>query len=298
MIGPRIALIGYGEVGQALAADFARRGIDDVTAWDKLFTHPDSRPARAIQATSHARAASGMGEALAGRTLVISAVTAGECLAAAREAARFIAQDAHYFDLNSVSPDTKSQAARLVEAAGGRYVEAAVMSPISPKGSASPMLIGGRHAAAFAAQARELGFAGVEIFGVVIGGASAAKMCRSVMIKGLEALLTESLLAARHYGVEQSVLASLQNLLPVADWPALAHYMISRSVQHGRRRAEEMREVVQTVRDADIDPWMSAACAERQDWAATHAAALDAKELEELLDVMRASAAKSTGEDA
>ena len=291
----RIALIGYGEVGQALAADL-RRHDTDVAAWDKLFPVTDSIPARAVAGDASVRAAGGMREALAGRSLVISAVTAGECVAAAREAAPCLEQGAFYFDLNSVSPETKSKAARLVEAAGGLYVEAAVMAPIGPKGSASPMLIGGRHATRFAPLVRSLGFHGIEVFSDTIGEAAAAKMCRSVMIKGLEALLTESLLAARHYGVERSVLASLQNLVPAADWPELAHYMISRSLQHGRRRAEEMREVARTVHDAGVEPWMSQACVERQAWASNYATALNERGLGELLDAVRTEAARTTGE--
>ena len=50
--------------------------------------------------------------------------------------------------------------------------------------------------------------------------------------------------------------------------------MISRSLEHGARRAEEMREVARTVEDAGLAPLMSAAIAERQDWAAAHKDAL------------------------
>ncbi len=288
----RIALIGYGEVGQTLAADLSARGpgYRSLAAWDRLFADPSSGPSQAIAACSDAAAAAGMREALRDATLVISAVTAGECLAAAREAAAAIRPGACFFDLNSVAPSTKAEAAGLIAAAGGRYVEAAVMSPIGPLRSASPMLLGGPHAAGFAPLARELGFAGVEVFDDVIGSASAAKMCRSVMVKGIEALLAESLLTARHYGVEASVLASLQDLLPGHDWPKLARYMISRSLLHGRRRAEEMREVARTVADAGIEPWMSSACAERQDWAATRSDALAREGLEPLLDAVLAGA--------
>lgn len=288
----RIALIGYGEVGQTLAADLRARVPADrgLTAWDRLFADPGSGPSRAIAARGDAVAAAAMRAALQDATLVISAVTAGECLAAAREAAAAIPRGAYYFDLNSVAPATKAEAAQAIEAAGGRYVEAAVMSPIGPKRIASPMLLGGPHAAGFASFARGLGFMGVEVFADTFGSASAAKMCRSVMVKGIEALLAESLLAARHYGVEATVLASLQDLLPGHDWPKLARYMISRSLQHGRRRAEEMREVARTVDDAGIDPWMSAACAERQDWAAARRDALAQEGLEPLLDAVLAGA--------
>ncbi len=286
MNAPRIAMIGYGEVGQTLAADLKATGVADAVAWDRLFADPASPPARAIAARADARAAAGMAEAVGSATLVISAVTAGECLAAAREAARSIAPGAVFFDLNSVSPSTKAAAAQAIEAAGGRYVEAAVMSPIGPKRIASPMLLGGPHAAGFATLARALGFTGVEVYADEVGRASAAKMCRSVMIKGMEALLTESLLAARHYGVENTVLGSLQDLFPGHDWPQLARYMISRSLQHGHRRAEEMREVAVTIREAGIEPWMSAACAQRQDWAAGQRAALRHDGLGRMLDAV------------
>jgi 3-hydroxyisobutyrate dehydrogenase-like beta-hydroxyacid dehydrogenase len=284
----RIALIGYGEVGQTLAADLCAANLENVVAWDRLFTQASSAPSRAAADTAHVRPAAGMASALAGRTVVISAVTAGECVSAAREAAAALAPGAYYFDLNSVAPETKVEAARAIEAAGGRYVEAAVMSPIGPKRIASPMLIGGPHAARFEPLARALGFTGVEVYGDAIGRASAAKMCRSVMIKGIEALLTESLLSARHYGVEATVLRSLQDLLPGADWPNLARYMISRSLLHGRRRAEEMREVARTVADAGLEPWMSAACAHRQDWAAAHAEAQHHVRLDRMLDAVLA----------
>jgi len=112
-------------------------------------------------------------------------------------------------------------------------------------------------------------------------------MCRSVMIKGIEALLTESLLTARHYGVDATVLASLSDLLPVGDWNRLAAYMISRSLEHGKRRAEEMREVAQTVAEAGIAPLMTRACVERQDWAAQYKDSM-AGDLDTMLDAVLA----------
>jgi 3-hydroxyisobutyrate dehydrogenase-like beta-hydroxyacid dehydrogenase len=288
--GPhRIALIGFGEVGQTLAADLRAAGHQHLTVWDKLLPDPTSIPSRAVAKLAGVAAAPNMRAALAERTIVICAVTAGECLTAAREAAESLAPNSFYFDLNSVSPHTKLAAAAAIDGAGARFVEAAVMSPIGPKRIASPMLLGGTHASSFAPHARALGFTGIEVFAEALGRASAAKMCRSVMIKGLEALLTESLLAARHYGVEATVLNSLRDLFPHEDWPRVARYMISRSLQHGRRRAEEMREVARTVADAHIAPWMSEACVERQDWAAQYRSAIDEQRLEPMLDAVLAA---------
>jgi len=281
---PRAALIGLGEVGQVLASDLHAAGCANLRAWDRLFAVEGSEPRRAAAALPSLRAAGSMAEAVDGSSLVICAVTAGECLAAAREAAAALSPHAFYLDLNSVSPGTRGQAADAIDAVGGRYVEAAVMSPIGPQRIASPIWLGGPHARAFLPLAHALGFSGAAVYSDQMGAASAAKMCRSVIVKGMEALLAESLMTARRHGVEDAVLASLNDLFPVGDWRKLARYMISRSLQHGQRRAEEMREAVRTVADAGFEPWMSRGCVERQAWASSHAQALSGPGLTELLD--------------
>ena len=284
MTRERIALIGFGEVGRTLAADLENAGIAALTAWDRLFPSEASDPSRAAARCAHVAVASDMRTALHGSTFIISAVTAAECLAAAREAAGAIGRDAVYLDLNSVSPETKRGAARVIEQAGARYVEAAVMSPIAPKRIATSILLGGPHAAEFASRARAHGFAGSRVFDATVGPASAAKMCRSVIVKGLEALVAESLLTARRYGVDGEVLASLGDLFPGDRWEARAAYMISRSLEHGARRAAEMREAAATVADAGLEPWMSNAAAQRQEWAAAHAPGVSRGALDPMLD--------------
>ena len=265
---PTIALIGFGEVGQTLAPDLWAQGVDDLAAWDRLFSVSSSGPRRTINACAQVKAARSMASAVAGRNIVICAVTAGNCITVAREAAASLAPNTFYLDLNSVSPQTKKAAAEIITAAGGRYVEAAVMSPVAPRRIASPILICGPHATAFLPLARTVGFSGMRHFGPIIGRAAAAKMCRSMMIKGLEALFLESLLTARRHGVVDTVLESLHDLFPHEQWESVAHYFISRSLQHGVRRSEEMTEAARTAAEIGVEPLMSVACAMRQEWAA------------------------------
>lgn len=287
----KICLIGLGEVGRILAEDLPGH---DLVAYDILFADAQSGPSRAARALNVTAAASAAGAA-EGCALIVSAVTAAADLEAAQSVLPGLAPGALFLDLNSASPGQKQASARAVDAAGGRYVEAAVMTPFPPKRIASSMLLGGPHAAEFAPVAAQLGMSGAKVFSDVVGQASATKMCRSVMIKGLEALVTESMLTARRYGVEDTVLDSLSDLLPVGDWHALARYMISRSLEHGARRAEEMREVARTVSEAGIAPLMSAAAAERQDWAAGFKSALDQDDFHDLLDAVLAKAAAPKG---
>jgi len=279
-----ICLLGFGEVGQILAEDLPSYHL---TAWDVLFADLASGPSRALPGHGVPAGASA-GEAAAEADLVISAVTAAQDLDAAKSVAGGLRKGAFFLDFNSASPEMKKRSAEIVNGAGGRYVEAAVMAPIGPKRIATPMLLGGPHAEAFLPLGAEIGFSGMSFFSADYGKASAAKMCRSVMVKGIEALLTESLISARHYGVEQTVLDSLSDLFPVGDWPKLARYMISRALEHGTRRAEEMREVAQTISDAGLTPLLSSATAERQDWAAARKRALEAESLPDMLDKLLA----------
>lgn len=287
-VPPAITLIGFGEVGQHLAKDFFAGGVEKVVAWDIAFADPASAQRKAADALGVVAAASSA-EALRGATIVFSAVTAASDVEAATVAARAIEPGTFYADLNSVSPATKLEVARIVEGARARFVEIAVMSPIAPRGIRSPMLLGGPHAAEFIERMGPLG-RDMRAVSETIGRAAATKMCRSVIYKGLEALFLESMLAARHYGVEDAVLASLAATFE-KGWPETARYMISRTLVHGRRRAEEMREAAKTVEEAGLAPLVTERVAEREDWAADASESgklagvrVDAASLGELLD--------------
>ena len=283
---PRFAVVGFGEVGQILAQDLATLGCAATGVFDPQFTDPQSLPSRAV--SPEFPAAASAADAVRGAQLIICSVTAEQGLRAAQATAPGIAPGAFFIDINSVSPQVKRQAAEAVAAVGGRYVEAAVMTAVPPHRIKSPMLLGGPHAAAFLEMAAPLGFS-ARVYSTEIGKASAVKMCRSVMIKGMEALITESCLTARRLGVESDVLASLGETLPVPDWEAFARYMISRSLQHGKRRAEEMREVARTVSEAHVEPLMSRAIAQRQDIAADLGQGVDLKQdLNGILDALLA----------
>ncbi len=279
-----VCLLGFGEVGQTLADGLSRQAGLRLIAFDLLFAEPESKPSIAVGGRDTVERAESAEAAAGPADLVISAVTAAEARRAAASVHQSLRPGAWYLDLNSVSPGTRRAVAGLVESAGARYVEAAVMSPILPHGTASPMLLGGPRAADAAEALRPLGFTAARVYAAEIGKASAAKMCRSVVVKGLEALLTEALLAARREGVERTVLDTLGNIIGGPDWEQLARYMLSRSLAHAERRADEMREAAATVREAGIEDWMSRACEKRQRRAMAYGVdSLDA-DLGDLLD--------------
>ncbi|TSE34959.1 NAD(P)-dependent oxidoreductase [Tepidimonas charontis] len=269
----RVGVIGLGEVGAIFGAALREQGLPWVGAWDVLALNEAERVVlQQRAAAAGVTLCPDLAALCAQAELLISAVTAGNTLAAAQAAATELRPGTWYLDLNSASPATKQAAAAAIEAAGGRYVEAGVMTSVPPYGIRVPMLIGGPHAAALQPVLQRWGMQ-VQVASEHLGVASATKMCRSVMIKGLEALVIESFTAARHYGVEEAMIATLQETFPGIDWPAQAAYFYRRVAQHGRRRAEEMREVARTVAEAGFEPQMASATADKDDWMAALARA-------------------------
>ncbi|RJP63464.1 MAG: NAD(P)-dependent oxidoreductase [Comamonadaceae bacterium] len=268
-----VGLVGYGEVGRIFSAGLIAAGVPSVSAWDLKFDGAAARDEALAHAAQHGvHACGGLADLCQRSTLLISAVTASNTLAVAQAVSTHIRPGGFFLDLNSASPGTKQQAAALVDAAGGRYVEAGVMTSVPPHGLRVPMLLGGVHAPELAAQLSDWGM-DATVVSERIGVASATKMCRSVMIKGLEALVLESYTTARHYGVEDAMIATLQETFPGIDWPPQGAYFFSRVARHGQRRAEEMREAAHTVREAGFEPCMAEAIAGKHDWMAAQARA-------------------------
>ncbi|MCS6944359.1 MAG: DUF1932 domain-containing protein [Sutterellaceae bacterium] len=258
-----IGLVGYGEVGRILAEDLRAHGVARVFAYDLKLDGP-AAPTLREHAQQHGVTLVASHRALAECSdLIISAVTASQTVAVAQACAPGVRAASWFLDFNSASPGAKQHAAALIDAAGGRYVEGAVMTSVPPYRIRVPLLLGGPHAEGLQPVLAALGF-DAKVGSTRLGVASATKMCRSVMIKGLEALTIECLTAARHYGVEEAVLASLKETFPGIDWDKQAAYFFQRVIEHGRRRAEEMREVAQTVREAGLEPWLASSTAERQ----------------------------------
>lgn len=256
-----IAFIGFGEAGLAIAESLAQgpAGALSLRAFDIKLGDQDSAVANAMAARI-----SGAGvtpcdspqDAVSNASIVISVVTADQAAKAAGAAARHLAPDALYLDMNSCAPTTKQIAASSVGPAGATYVDVAVMAPIQPRGHETPMLAASADPDRVAAT---LSTAGIKprFVGDDIGRASTIKMLRSVMIKGMEALTAECFRAAVKAGVAADVAASLDASQTDMGWAEQTSYNMERMTEHGIRRAAEMREVAKTLRALDIPPAMT-----------------------------------------
>jgi 3-hydroxyisobutyrate dehydrogenase-like beta-hydroxyacid dehydrogenase len=263
----RIAFIGFGEAGQTISRGLAAEAKPAIRAYDILFGQPAGAPLEAAARALGVQMARDHADAVRRADLVFLAVTASSSLEAARSCLPGLAKGQLFLDVNSVSPKRKIETAALVAPTGAAYVDVAVMAPAAPYLHKVPCLIGGPGAALLAPRAAALGMK-MELVSDEVGQACAIKMFRSIVVKGLEALLVESMTACAEYGVEARVLASLKETFPGIDWEKLAGYMLERVVSHGKRRAAEMREVSATLESIGMQPLMAAASAARQQWVA------------------------------
>lgn len=245
---PKVALIGFGEAGET----FAR-----AAGWDGFARGWDILPERCA-AMPDCGIAPGVdcAEVLADAQVVLSLVTADAALDAAREYAPYLPQGTYWLDMNSVAPETKRAAAEAITAVNGRYVDVAVMAPVDKK-LAVPLLVAGPEAATALDLLAKLGFTNIRTVGNEVGRASAIKLCRSVMVKGLEALTAEMVLAASQAGVLDEVLSSLDASEKQVSWAERADYNLDRMLVHGRRRSAEMVEAAEMLRDLGVPARMS-----------------------------------------
>ncbi|MCB1534947.1 MAG: NAD(P)-dependent oxidoreductase [Rhodoblastus sp.] len=261
----KLAFIGYGEVGKLFARQFREKGVAGMTAYDLLFDDP-SRGAEKRAEAQQANVSAGASAADAARDadVVFSCVTADQAEPVARLARSYLRPGQFFVDVNSAAPETKRRAAAEVMAAGAHYIEAAVMAPVAPKGIATAILAGGPEAGRAAALLNPLGM-DVAPVSSEYGRASATKLSRSIMIKGIEALIVDAARSARAWGVADDVFASLERTFPGTDFAALADNMAERVRTHGLRRAAEMREAADMLDDLGVNSSLARAVADAQE---------------------------------
>ena len=268
---PSIGFMGFGEAGFNIARGLRSAGVEQLFAFDINADARDHGPTiRARAGESRTTIVASPAELSWSSDILLSTVTSSSALDAASAAAPFLGAAHIYADLNSVSPALKQDVAAVISASGARFVEVAVMAPVLPYGHRVPMLLAGPFAEAFAGTMRPFGLRCDVLAGAKVGSAAAVKMCRSIVVKGLEALMCECVLAARPFDADQYVFASLDESFAGIDWKTLADYMVGRVVVHGERRAREMEEVAETLRAIGIEPIMAEAAARRQQWSVDH----------------------------
>lgn len=253
----RAAFIGFGEAAQALISIAGDNAPDVISAFDIKTRDEATREAKLMDYIQfQVNGAFNPEQAVCGAQVIFSLVTPDQANLALAPLSSALTEKQFVVDCNSCAPAVKKHNAKLVESQGAAYIDAAIMSPVKANSKPIPLYISGKKATLVAPQLQYLGF-DVTVISEQVGDASQIKMLRSAMVKGLEALTTECMLAAHRAGVAPYVIESLEKSYPQLNLSQLAVYHMERMLSHGKRRSEELKSVVETLASLDIDTSMS-----------------------------------------
>jgi 3-hydroxyisobutyrate dehydrogenase-like beta-hydroxyacid dehydrogenase len=256
----RIGFLGFGEAGSSLAQGLTSAGFEDLVAYDIAW---QERALIRERAASTGTQLVGSPEELASQAQVIfSVVVCREAAVAARSLVDSVGGSHWYLDINSVAPHVKRSAATWFSAKGANYLDVALMANVSNQLEQLPLLVAGRRDPAIVVPLAEAGLR-FRFVSAEPGAAAGIKMCRSLLVKGLEALALEAMTASYAGGVHEHVLASLEESFGTETFADLVRHLLGRHGVHGVRRADELQEVAATLRHAGIQPLLAEAASAR-----------------------------------
>ena len=188
--------------------------------------------------------------------ILLSTVTTDVAVAAAQSAAPFLRPQTVYADMNSTSPSVKIRIAEII-GKQAIFVEGSILSAVGESGAKSVILVSGERAESFASRMKELGLVNLRYFSPTIGEASQVKMLRSIFSKGVECLLLEMLVAARKAGLAEYLWNDIVELMTKHSFKAVAENWIKTHPLACERRYHEITQVLETLRDLDMEPVMT-----------------------------------------
>ena len=268
----KLVFIGFGEAAYNIAAGLKSEGLDEMGAFDVCAREPvRGRVIRERAKELGVVLFEDLSEACKKGEIIFSLTSAKVAVSVAKEAFQYLEKKQIYIDMNSAAPTVKEQIETLPRAAGVLFCDAGVMGTVPGNQHKVPMFLSGDGAVAFSEKFAPLGM-NLKVLAVPAGGASAIKMFKSVVMKGLPQLMFESFEGAQKYGVLDILVESLSGSLEGKSIQKLANTFIARTLIHAERRSAEMKDVVKTLEALDVNAAMSKATVAKldqmagQDW--------------------------------
>lgn len=235
--------MGFGEAGVRFAQDLSRAGLADIVAYSPSGANAQAGSALHQRANEAGAQLVASPRELCRRSDVIIALTPGRAaLAAVRSVRRHLRPDHIYADASSSAVKTMERAAQMLEGKA-HFVDAAIMSPVPLNGIKAVTVVSGDRAAQFHDLLIPYGM-NIKVVGVKPGAASAMKLIRSVCMKGLSAVLIESLEAAQRYGVLEASAVDMAESMDERPFAQIMKRYVCGTVVHAERRVHEMADAL------------------------------------------------------
>jgi 3-hydroxyisobutyrate dehydrogenase-like beta-hydroxyacid dehydrogenase len=258
-----VAFLGFGELGAALARRLEARGGHELRAWMRPRKRGDAGEAVLEERLRSAGVVStgSLAEAVRGAETVLAVVPGSSSLELAEQSAGLLDSGALYVDLTAAPVAAKQAGAKAVEDAGSRYVDAAVLGTAAVPDATIPIVASGDGAEDWRRLGGPCEGFSVEVLDGPAGQATQLKLLRSVYMKGRDALVVETLLAARRSGLEERLLTSIGGPGERVSFPELVDRVLRSLAVHAGRRAAELDSSAEAVREAGVEPVLTSAAA-------------------------------------
>jgi len=243
-----IAILGIGEAGGSFARDLIAKGVK-VRGWDP---EPRNIPDGLDFASSNPAAA-------LGADIVLSVNWASVAAGVATEVAPVLKPNQLFADLNTAAPQLKRDIAPIIERTGAWFVDAALMDPVPHKGLGTDVYASGSGAEAFAENMTSLGMP-VTVLDKEAGNAATHKLVRSIMYKGVAAVILECLEAAEVLNMKDYARSQMMKII---NDETMIDRFVSGSIKHAERRMHEMEAVVEMLDFIGVSAFTSQAAKER-----------------------------------
>lgn len=236
----KIAFLGLGEDACQIANGLKNAGAT-VVGFDSVKPkYPPIRLADSVDA------------AVAGADIIFSLNSANVSLRVAQLAARELNPDAIYVDLNAGTPSLKRKLAQIIPAA--RFVDGALMKPVDDLAEAVPIAVSGKSAARLVKVLKPIGM-NLEFVSEVPGEAAARKLIGGILDRGMAALVTDTLWAAKSLGLEDWAIEAVREKFDSASAATVQGYLNETGL-NPKRLSVEMGDVVEMLTDANYDSTM------------------------------------------
>lgn len=246
----RVAVFGLGEAGSLIAGDLAAAGAE-VHGYD---------PAD-VPTPAGVRRQDDPSTAVEGAELTMAVTAAADARQAMEQVREQLEPGSIYADLATASPKLEADLAVVAAGSGVAFADVALMAPVPGPGLGTPALASGNGAVRLAELLNPLG-AEIDVIGEVAGLASARKLMRSVVTKGLAALLIEAGQAGDAMGEGEWVRDHLAGVLTTLD-RTMVERLLSGTARHAERRLQEMETVAEFLIGLGVEPHMTSGTAER-----------------------------------
>lgn len=233
LITMKIAILGLGEAGSHFANDLAKMGVE-VTGFDP-------NPVRQLHPSITVKESNG--EAARNADIIFSANLSSVSVEIADELARVLQPHQFFCEMNTSGPEKKQKIAEVLAPSGVKMIDLAIMAPVPPKGILTPLLASGQYAAAFLKKVEPLNLDISMVANGQIGDAATRKLLRSIVYKGIAAVVCEAMEAGQAFGIENYIRGQISSLIGGND--DLIDRFVEGSKTHAVRRMHEMEAVME-----------------------------------------------------